>query len=449
MAQAHLRGRRMSDIPTQSVRAISCPSCGGSIELQAAGFSTQFICQYCGSELDLVDPEVKLIREHAEAGANLWIPLGSKGLVGDIELAVIGYLERSDGYESWNEYLLFNPYHGYYWLTHSAAGWSFGTPLMSEPASPHQSHIEVDGDRYEQCFFYSENKVTYALGEFYWRVHKGDQVGLVEFVGGGRMLSCEVSGDEHNWTLEQWISSEDVAKAFGVDDSGQYPHSGAAPQPHQPNPHKPAFKFMASTAGILFLAALVFAIVFEAGGPRASAEIRAASSPDTRTAEIGPFTVSGRPRPFEIETEGYPGDNNWLDVEYTLTNVDTGEEVIANQPVEYYFGRDWKEDNRRGTLKLSSVPPGTYTLTAEVVRPEDATSTPKFEPGSAYGSTFAPVRTVSVSAGPGAIFWSNIFLLFLALFAPVAWVGASAMSFEAARRSDYDGEDDDDDDDDW
>ena len=56
------------------------------------------------------------------------------------------------------------------------------------------------------------------------------------------------------------------------------------------------------------------------------------------------------------------------------------------------------------------------------------------------------MRSVIVRAGPGGIFWSNLFLLFLALFAPVGWALYRAMAFESARRSDYDygGSDDDD-----
>ncbi|MBT8427789.1 MAG: hypothetical protein KJO02_07150, partial [Erythrobacter sp.] len=120
-----------------------------------------------------------------------------------------------------------------------------------------------------------------------------------------------------------------------------------------------------------------------------------------------------------------------------LTNMDTGESRVANQPIEYYYGRDWKEDDRGGTIKLSSVPPGRYSLEAEVVRPEDERGT-----SASFGSKAKPVEIV---AGPGGIFWSNLVLLFFVLFAPAFWVLAKSMSFEAVRRDDYDyGNDDED-----
>ncbi|HSF12844.1 MAG TPA: DUF4178 domain-containing protein, partial [Erythrobacter sp.] len=91
-----------------SVRAIDCPSCGGSLELRAAGFSTRLVCQYCASELDLVDDQVRLLAEHAEAANQLILPLGTRGVLKGVEWCVIGYLERGDMWENWGEYLLFN-----------------------------------------------------------------------------------------------------------------------------------------------------------------------------------------------------------------------------------------------------------------------------------------------------------------------------------------------------
>ncbi|MGB3471138.1 MAG: hypothetical protein WBA51_09980, partial [Erythrobacter sp.] len=151
--------------------------------------------------------------------------------------------------------------------------------------------------------------------------------------------------------------------------------------------------------------------------------------------------------PFTIKARGEPGDNNWMYVEYTLTNTQTGEEIIASQPIEYYYGRDWKEDDRKGTVKLSSVPPGTYELTANVGLPDDegnaaVTASTRNPSGWANAGTGRPVVIEAASNG---MFYSNLFLLFLALFLPVGWMFSRALGFETARSSGYDGYDDDDD----
>ncbi|WP_164931299.1 DUF4178 domain-containing protein [Erythrobacter sp. HKB08] len=435
----------MTAIETPSVKAITCPSCGGSIELRAAGFTTLLVCQYCSSELDLSNPDVKLISEHAQAAGELTIPLGTKGTLNGIDWVVTGYIERDDGWGLWSEFLLFNPYHGYRWLTHSVNGWSFGTSLMTQPGHPRSLTQRYNGRLFNKCFALTTNKVEYALGEFYWQVRRGDESEVTEYVSGDQMLACEVSGDEFNWTLEQWISSEEVAAAFGIEDTGQYPQVGEIPQAHQPNPHWKRFKEWGIEASAALLIAIVFIIALGSSGPRSEVRLDTTGIPSTKTATLGPFTVD-RTQPFTIETQGFPGDNNWLDVSYTLTELDTGQEYVANQPIEYYYGPDWKEDNRSGTIKISSVPAGRYELSAEVFRPEDEPNSVARRRNLGLDNTNFPTRTVIVRAGPGGVFWSNLFLLFLALFAPVGWALYRAMAFESARRSDYDygGSDDDD-----
>ena len=55
--------------PAPAVRALSCPSCGGTINLRAAGYTVTVACQYCGSILDVANPDVRLIQEYHEAAA--------------------------------------------------------------------------------------------------------------------------------------------------------------------------------------------------------------------------------------------------------------------------------------------------------------------------------------------------------------------------------------------
>lgn len=418
---------------TPSVRVIDCPSCGGSLELRAAGFSTRLVCQYCASELDLVDDQVRLLAEHAEAANALTIPLGSMGVLKDVEWCVIGYLERTDSCESWGEYLLFNPYHGYRWLVHMHSGWSFGEPLLVQPAHASTYNVLHDGQAFKQCHESCTTTVEYVLGEFYWQVQRGETTVSIGYVAGQRMLTGEAKRDEYEWTLEEWLDSRDVARAFGNADTGQYPATARFPLPHHPNPHKGLLHYMAAVAAGAFVVALVAMFVLGAGGQRATATLVVGDDPASRKAVLGPFTITDRSRPFVIQTRGEPGSDSWLDVDYELVALGDQESRLANQPIEYYSGPDWTEDNRNGALKLSAIPPGKYELRAEVVRPEDEQAADAITWGAP-----GPERIVQITAGPGGIFWSNLFLLLLALFAPVGWVFARYTSFETARRSDYD-----------
>jgi uncharacterized Zn finger protein len=54
-----------------AVKALSCPSCGGTVTLRAAGYTVTVACEYCGSILDVTNPEVRLITEYRQAAAKL------------------------------------------------------------------------------------------------------------------------------------------------------------------------------------------------------------------------------------------------------------------------------------------------------------------------------------------------------------------------------------------
>ena len=439
----------MSAGPAVSTKALECPSCGAPFELHAAGYSTLHVCQFCGSEIDLTNDHTRLIAKHVEAAKALHIPLGTKGRINNVDWVCVGNMEKSDSWDEWEEFLLFNPYHGYRWLVWQENGWSVGTPILSQPAHPNQDTFRYAGDKMKRIYDPAESEVKRAIGEFYWQVKKGDKVKSTSYVGGGAVLSCEMTGDEFNWTLEEFVPSKEIAKAFGVEDTGQYPQTGSIPQPHQPNPHGDGFKTSALIASIAFAAAILVSIFLSFGGQSYSQSFTANPATSARSFDVGTFTMTGRPKPVTITARGQPGDNNWMYLEYTLTNTATDEEIIASQPIEYYYGRDWKEDDRRGTVKIAAVPPGTYKLTAEVLLPEDEARGPQATSQLSQvwaGSGAQPGRPVSVEVTSNGTFNSHFVLLFMALFAPVLWIGMRASGFETRRSSGYDGAEDDDDD---
>ena len=52
-----------------AVRALSCPSCGGTVELRAAGYTMSVGCQYCGSPQELTFDHVV---PRAQGGRTTW-----------------------------------------------------------------------------------------------------------------------------------------------------------------------------------------------------------------------------------------------------------------------------------------------------------------------------------------------------------------------------------------
>jgi hypothetical protein len=74
-------------------RAITCPSCGGTIGIKAAGYTVSVACLYCGTVLDVANPmcasSPNIIRRWPR-----WICRWAAGQLFGVEWEAIGWLER-------------------------------------------------------------------------------------------------------------------------------------------------------------------------------------------------------------------------------------------------------------------------------------------------------------------------------------------------------------------
>ena len=47
--------------PPSTVRALSCPNCGGIVNVRAQGLTVSVLCEHCGSTLDATSPDLQVI----------------------------------------------------------------------------------------------------------------------------------------------------------------------------------------------------------------------------------------------------------------------------------------------------------------------------------------------------------------------------------------------------
>jgi Domain of unknown function (DUF4178) len=233
LAELNLAGLREAGEKTLGSRAFECPNCGTSLELKLA--TTESIaCHQCKSVIDVSAGIGADLAHFAQAnsghdGAEPQIPLGS---VGRLELdgretdwQVVGYQERcdipiddDDEQTFWREYLLFNRTEGFVFLVDSEDGWSWARPLTGVPQLRGDT-AAWQGKVYDQRDTY-DAKVTWVLGEFYWRVRRDERAVVTDFHGmrsaSNRRLSREQTGDEVTWSEGATLKSEQLARAFGV-----------------------------------------------------------------------------------------------------------------------------------------------------------------------------------------------------------------------------------------
>jgi hypothetical protein len=425
--------------PAPAAKALTCPSCGGGVTLRAAGYTVSVACQYCGSILDVADASVKLITRYHQMSEGLEIPLGTRGVLRGVEWEAIGHMRRSvDGAFPWEEYLLFNPYHGYRWLVTNRGGWSLGELLTQTPAHLGYDTLGLGDGAYKRFFADSEARVDTVVGEFYWRVQVGERVTTADWVRPGWMLSRESNANEVSWTLSELLEAREVRAAFGVDARARpWP-----PLPHQPSPHAGWLKGGAlialGAAALLILAMAVF------GGSSWTAAGSFAIARDGReqSATLGPISFSAPYQRVELRAAVPALENGWVDLDYALVNRADQRVYQAYGAAERYSGRDsdgsWTEGSRRSNISIAGVPAGTYDLVVDYKGNNWSGSTSSFEAPTAGWLAAASQPQVTVEVRRGALYVSNLFLALILLAVPLLWGLFRHIHFEQARQGESD-----------
>lgn len=220
-----MSGLRVEAAKTEKGRQFNCPHCGASLTVTLA--STQSMtCASCSSLIDVsqgVGGELKHALQD-EPVAPL-IALGSTGLLQGAQWQVVGFQHRMgtepsdpDEHFGWEEYLLFNAQRGFTFLVDSTEGWSLVKPATGAPVVADSGQTATYlGKRYQLKERYAA-ETNYVVGEFYWRVQRGQKTSNRDFVSGNSLLSMEQTPAEVTWSVGSRIASDAVAKAFKIED---------------------------------------------------------------------------------------------------------------------------------------------------------------------------------------------------------------------------------------
>jgi hypothetical protein len=415
------------------VKALHCPQCGGAITLRSFQQAVTVVCENCHCILDAKDPTLKILQQFRAVTGELkpLIPLGTRGKLRGTDYEVIGFQRRSiesDGVRyDWHEYLLFNPYKGFRYLSEYQGHWNDITVCKDLPVvrSALVSSANYLGETYRH-FQTADATTGYVIGEFPWQVRVGERAVVTDYVHPPHLLSCEASSGETTWSVGEYIYPQEIWKAFNL--------LGKPPEPigvfeNQPAPSKVSVK----QAFVAFLALSIFLL-----GMMALNDMVASKDPVfTSTYHLLPgmpkgeasfvtdvFELKGRATNVEVKTSA-DVSNNWIYLNYALINQDTGRAWDFGREVSYYSGRDsdgsWSEGSRRDTVIVPSVPPGHYYLRIE---PE--------------ADARHPLISYTVSVRRDVPVFKFYGYAWLALFLPVLYVMFKALSFERARWAESD-----------
>ncbi len=359
----------------------NCPSCGAAIELHAQGWAVSVVCGTCGAQLDATNENLKVLQYGERVSATPRIPLGSRGTWKGAPWEVIGFqvvtitVEGTD--YSWTEYVCFNPFRGFLYLSEYEGHWNVIEKLRRRPERETRGArptVELNGTTYKH-FQTATAYTTAALGEFPWELRIGDHVVSRDFVAPPYLLSAEASGNEITWSLGTYTPPEVIQKSFGLTKALKQPVGVFAnqPNPHAETPKRLLERFALALIALVLMLGLNVTLasnrtVFERAFTFSRAQEEQASVTDA-------FDLDGRTSNVAIDLES-DLDNDWLFLVLSLINETTGETREVTRQISYYRGSDsdgsWTEGDKRETVRIASVPAGRYFLRVQAEGGEPA-----------------------------------------------------------------------------
>jgi len=428
---------------TPQVKALNCPGCGAALTLRSFSQAVTVVCDHCHSILDAQDPRLTILQKF-KADVDEYpplIPLGTRGTIRGAAYEVVGFQRRTihvDGIPySWHEYVLFNPYKGFRYLTEYNGHWNDTSILRSLPTvnndvSP--ATVTYLGGNYK-LFQTAKAGTSFVLGEFPWQVRVGEDSDVSDYVSPPRVISSERTGKEITWSMGEYIAGRDIWKAFSL--------QGNPPEPvgvyeNQPSPLS-ADTTALWLAFVGFLVALVVMFIAFESSARKEQVIQGFYSFNTNVRGEASFVtdvfqLKGHTSDLELTTTS-DVSNNWIYLNYALINQDTGQAYDFGREVSYYYGYDsdgsWTEGGPTDSVAIPSVPPGSYYL--------------RVEPESNFGHGTISYSISAKRDVPQASFFG---LALLALLVPAGLITWRSMNFEHLRwaESDYAPADSNDDD---
>ena len=419
--------------PDQGIaaEAFQCPGCGSSLTVRAKGHTESLACGTCGAIIDITDNNFRILSTFkAQINYEPVIALGTHGRLEDIDYEVIGYLRRRisvDGiHYEWSEYLLFHREQGFRWLVEYNGHWSWVSTLNEPPlvtgygansrASFHQHSYRL--------FQTAEAEVSYVLGEFYWRVQVGERCLISDYIAPPFQLSQERTDKEMVWSRAEYLEPETIQKTFQIAETLPVRIGIGANQPSPYEAQRPKFRRLRWLFLGLLIIGQIIVISLSSNARIHQQTLLFDASTQNKALTSEPFTVSGRASNIEIRTQTNL-NNNWIYLEMTLIERDSGASHTINQEISYYQGIDegdaWSEGSTEDLAVLSGIPAGTYYLSVEgELAPNSPTVT----------CTFTFFRDTPS--------WSNFFFALLALLIFPLIFSWRARAYERARWADSD-----------
>src|SRR5207245_11591470 len=165
----------------------------------------------------------------------------------------------------WHEYVLFNPYKGFRYLSEYNGHWN-DICICKEPPmvgggmfSSSSNAANYLGEVYKH-FQTADADTDFVLGEFPWQVRVGEHAVVTDFVHPPRILSSEKMANEVTWSIGEYMYGREIWECFKLPGTPPEPMGIFANQP-SPVTTNVTGVWITFAAFAVFLLALMAALV--------------------------------------------------------------------------------------------------------------------------------------------------------------------------------------------
>jgi hypothetical protein len=421
--------------PIPQVRSLQCPNCGGAIELRGHSHTISAVCIQCLSVLDASTPSLRIVQQfQGRERFQPLLPLGRRGKLWGVEYEAIGFQIREIVVEGvayrWAEYLLYNPFRGYLYLTEYQGHWNAIRTLRALPQMTRSGskRAAIFANRTYKHFQAAQATTIYVMGEFPWQARVGETVAVDDYVAPPYVLSSERTIEEVVWSSGTYVPGKEIWGGFSLPGSPPQPQGVYANQPSPYSGKVASAWFTFALLALFWFGVLVGLLALNREHQVFSQRYSYSTASRGENAFVTPvFEFSGRESNALVKISTNL-DNDWAFFALALINDDTGVAYNLGREVSYYSGRDsdgaWTEGNRAEVASFPAVPPGRYYLRVEPEMSDD-------------GRSHSVNYTMTVTYGSVGVGWMLSALILLPL--PAMYTTIRSVSFENSRwaESDY------------
>jgi hypothetical protein len=346
------------------LEVLTCPQCGGSVDIQGGAEVKTLVCSYCGSVLDLTSEQAAVIGQaNKRLKPTMPIKPGMECTFKDEVHQVIGWI-RYEGWDDedrwrWDEWLLASATGKFRWLSYDSEE-GFVLQERISPLAPFDprraTSIKVPGGT-ARVTERAPARVLALDGELTWQCKVGDQVAYFEAKRGDARYSVEYTKDEIELFEGQALSDVELWTAFGRED--------LAEKAKQTAEWNTGYKVLALFCGLLAVVSLCAALTAGLSGQSIARE-QVQMSQGEGSHQTIPFEVTqpDKVHRVDLESGGLPV-NNWAVVDVAIRSED-GEVYLFGGEFWDEEGRDsdgyWHENDLNANHLFKVEKPGQYFL---------------------------------------------------------------------------------------